>query len=75
MAVRNFYMNADINGRKTALYGGPSARNGGMSIRITQRNQGGIDDAVSIQCFELDGELNTDVYIGGKFVGRYKTAR
>ena len=62
MAVRNFYLLADIDGRATMLGGGPAAKIGGMDIDITQRRDGGIMIAFKIRCYEENGMLHTDVY-------------
>lgn len=75
MAIRNFYLKADIEGKETKLTGGPRGKNGGMSVVITQRNKNGIEEAVRIECFEVDGELYTGVYMNNELIGRYKTER
>ena len=76
MNVRNFYIDADIEGRRTSLTGGPAGKHGGMDITITQRHGGGIETAVRIACVARpDGQLETRVHIGGKFVGEYVTQR
>ena len=62
MAVRNFYTETTIDGRRTKLAGGPQSKTGGMCIRITQRAQGTIEPACTIRCFEEDGKLVTVVY-------------
>lgn len=57
MAVRNFYLKATIDGRKTPLSGGPGTKDGGMWLHVTRRNQGKIEDAISLECFvKTDGE-------------------
>ena len=38
MAVRNFYVEADIEGRETMLGGGPRNKEGGMTTNIYQRD-------------------------------------
>ena len=75
MAVRNFYINAEIDGRKTRFAGGPAGKHGGLSLVLTQRNHGGIEKALSIYCHEHEGKLYTDVYCNEEFVGRYETER
>ena len=42
MAVRNFYVEADIEGRETMLGGGPRNEEGGMTTNIYQRDDGGM---------------------------------
>ena len=63
MAVRNFWVNANIDGRETGLCGGPRAKDGGMTINIMQRNNGEIIQAAMIKCFvREDGTLCTQVW-------------
>lgn len=60
--VRNFYIKGNIDGRKTDLSGGSSRKDGGMFLRITQRNEGSIEECASIECV-ADGEsLTTTIY-------------
>ena len=42
MAVRPFYINADIDGRKTPLAGGTKKKDGDHTISIYQRDNGAI---------------------------------
>ena len=49
--VRNFYMNADVEGYQNMISGGPRNANGTMSITVTQRNDGCVDEAVTIKCY------------------------
>ena len=62
MAVRNFYVEANIDGRQTSLGGGPKSKTGEMTVRLYQRDDGAITDALLIECRELDGKLITEVY-------------
>lgn len=62
MAVRNFWINAYIDGRQTVLSGGPKNKEGGMRIEIYQREEGGIVNAVEIKCVEYSGRLATEIY-------------
>lgn len=48
MAVRPFYLSADVEGRRTPLAGGPARRDGSMTVEITQRNAGEIETAFKI---------------------------
>lgn len=64
MAVRNFWVDANIDGRKTELSGGPASKEGGMRITIKQREEGSIVTALRVYCYEVDGELVTDVFNG-----------
>lgn len=57
MAIRNFYIDAQIDGRQTKLSGGPARKDGGLFLALYQRNHGGIDTAATIRCFEENGQL------------------
>ena len=50
MAVRPFYIEADIEGRNSNLSGGPMRKDGTMFVRLKQRDQGGITDAFIVRC-------------------------
>ena len=76
MAVRNFYIDARIDGRKTDLSGGPASKNGGMEIVITQRQNGRIVTAFEIHCEESLEKLITEVTDGdGTTIGTFVTDR
>ena len=62
MAVRNFYVEANIDGRQTSLGGGPKSKTGEMTVRLYQRDDGAITDALLIECREREGKLITEVY-------------
>lgn len=46
--VRNFWFDADIDGRSSRLSGGPSRKDGGFSINVKQRDKGSIVNAARI---------------------------
>ena len=75
MAVRNFWVEADIDGYNSTPAGGPRRKDGGMDITVYQREDGGIKTAVRIFCRSRDEKLITEVYTGGELVGRFETAR
>lgn len=76
MAVRNFYVEANIDGRATTLGGGPKSKTGEMTVRLYQRDDGAITDALLIECKERDGNLVTEVYDHNhKLVFAYGTMR
>ncbi len=58
MATRNFWINAEVDGRKTPLAGGPRSKDGGMDVTLLVRDDGGISDGVRITC-RSDGGKNT----------------
>ena len=76
MAVRNFWIDASIDGRKTELAGGPASKEGGMNVVIKQRSNGGIVKAAVINCYEVDGNLVTDIVNNdGELVATFETKR
>lgn len=76
MAVRNFYIDCDIYGRKTNLTGGPANSIGGMYAILTQRDHGEITTAFTFNCRVEGDELVTKVFdCNGKFVAERRTKR
>jgi hypothetical protein len=61
--VRNFWLSANVDGRSTVMEGGPQAKDGGMRVRILQRDGGRVGDgAVDIMCRPIaSGRLRTTV--------------
>jgi hypothetical protein len=57
--VRNFWMKAKIDGRRTDPSGfGPQAKNGGFVVDVFQRNDGAVVRAGQLQGFaHSDGRL------------------
>lgn len=51
MAVRPFFIEADIEGRRTTLKGGPQRKDGEMSVSIYQRSKGEITTACTIKSY------------------------
>ena len=62
MALRNFWLEAKIDGRKTELKGGPRNKTGGMRTKVYVRDQGVSVLACKIVCEECDGDLIVMVY-------------
>lgn len=57
MAVRNFWIEADIDGRKTSLEGGPRSKDGGFNLTVYIRDHGSIAKALRVTGEEVDGKL------------------
>lgn len=58
MVVRNFWIEADIDGRIAKVTGGPRSKDGGFTLTIYMRNEGGIDKPIDIKGFaKSDGSL------------------
>lgn len=62
MALRNFWLETKIDGRKTVLTGGPKNKKGGMRTKIYVRDRGTSIVACSIDCTERDGNLIINIY-------------
>lgn len=61
--VRNFWIDAEIDGQKTTLSGGPKGRTGGIEVLIKMRDQGRIDCPIRIVGHaHEDGRLDLFVY-------------
>lgn len=75
MSLRNFWIDARIDGRKTELSGGPTGQHGGLSIDLLQRDNGQKTTAVKIRCWEDGGELITRVEFKGETVALFRTRR
>lgn len=53
--VKNFYLTGRIDGRSTAVEGGPQSRDGGFRLAVKQRHEGRI-----VTALHLDGRANPD---------------
>ena len=63
MAVRNFWIWADIDGRKTHITGGPASKSGGIQLNLYQRSNGGGTSlpVLKIRCSAHGDELRTRI--------------
>ena len=75
MAVMNFWVDADVDGRSTFVAGGPREEDGGMDVFLYQLDDGQEKRVVRIQCRAYGDELLTAVYINEDFVGEVSTKR
>lgn len=73
--VRNFWMEATIEGRASKPAGGPRSKTGDMVVTVYQREEGKSVKAVQVHCQSLGDALRTRVYIAGELVGEYTTER
>lgn len=74
MAVRNWWLEADIDGRKTKLSGGPRSKDGGFSLILYQRDKGEIRKVLGIGgMVDKNGDLVLN--IGGIANKYFKTER
>jgi hypothetical protein len=60
MAVRNFWLEATIDGRQTDLSGGPRAKDGGFELTVYVRQRGSILRAVKVSGYAFEGFGNGD---------------
>jgi hypothetical protein len=77
MAVRNFWVDASVDGRKTDVGTGPRAKNGGMEVTLYQREDGCISTALRIACrVNWQGQLVTTARnANGEVVFEFVTER
>lgn len=67
MAVRNWWIEANIDGRQTTLTGGPRSKDGGFQLNLYQRVKGEIKKPYRIAAFiDPDGALRCQI-IGTSF--------
>lgn len=74
--VRNFWLDAHIDGRRSSFASGPRARDGGFELVILSRDQGEVSRSVlHIRGRSHDGKLIVTVDDGGREVLRKETLR
>ena len=77
MAVRPFYIESDIEGRKTNLAGGPKSGQGDMTTSVYQRDEGSITEPYKIYCrHKIEGDthkLVTEIYYQGEKIHSHET--
>ncbi len=61
MTVRNFYVKASIDGRKTKLEGGPRLKDGGMVIKVLMRDEGEVVTALTIRCEAIGSDAENPI--------------
>ena len=62
MALRNFWLETEIDGRKTKLKGGPKSRTGGLCTKLYVRDNSKSILACKVVCRECDGDLIVMIY-------------
>ena len=77
MAVRPFWVEADIDGRKTLLAGGSRSSTGEMTVKISQRSDGSIEQPVTIRCYRKmvnnEDKCCTDIFVNGVLCATHQT--
>jgi hypothetical protein len=64
MATRNWWIEAEIDGRKTKLTGGPRRKDGGFTLTIRQHNHGQSEQVLTVRGIVLEGGRLQLVTIG-----------
>lgn len=65
MSIRNFWIDGKVDGRATGVEGGPRPRDGGFSMTVYIRDEGGIETGVRLAGHaRSDGTLALDVTPG-----------
>lgn len=73
--VRNFWIDCEVDGRRSDVKTGPVGRGGGFVLEILQRNKGKVEDGVTVTGVADGDELILTVAVGGKCVFEHKTER
>lgn len=60
--VRNFWLDAQIDGRKETLSGGPVSKEGGLDVKIYMRDKGEVSHALSVKAYIARGKLVLSVW-------------
>ena len=64
--MRNFYMKAKVDGRKTPITGGPRNKDGGMFINLYQKEKGESVEILLVSSSVLpNGKLRTFIRMKG----------
>lgn len=53
MGLRNFWVEVEIDGRVHKLRGGPKRKDGGMTIKLHQRDRNGPREVLTVVCETL----------------------
>ena len=52
--VRNFWIELDVDGKKTRIATGPASKDGGFDLTVKMRNEGGIVKALQVNGYACD---------------------
>lgn len=74
--VRNFWITADIDGRKSQIESGPIRRDGGIYLTIKMRDDGDVRNVLTVVGTAADdGALTLEIIDGGKVIHTIHTRR
>jgi hypothetical protein len=68
--MRNWWMEANIDGRKDTVTGGPRAKDGQMGIDLFQRVEGQSVRVLGVECLPQDDEKTLVTYINVRGNGK-----
>lgn len=75
-AVRNFWIEANIDGYKNPLKGGPRNKDGGFVLFVGMRDQGSVTNPVYIRgMVTAENKLALYVHANGKIIYEMETER
>jgi hypothetical protein len=76
-SVRNFFLNIDVDGKKTSVATGPRGKGGGFRCRVLVRADGQVhhDDLTVEGVVRQDGLLELKVWDGGNVIFKRITKR
>jgi hypothetical protein len=76
-SVRNFWVDLNVDGRRTAVGSGPRRKDGGFSEEIYIRDEGCIRRALSISGYAVNEKLIINVHEGeeNKLIASITTKR
>lgn len=67
--MRNFWLVGNVDGRRTALTGGPRSREGGLDLHLYQMINGESVKAIEVYGYPIgNGRLRVEVWAGGECV-------
>lgn len=65
MAMRNFWLEASVDGRENNVTGGPRSNSGQMDISVYQRVFGSSVEVVNVNCVPEGDQISTYVTVKG----------
>jgi hypothetical protein len=76
VATRNFWIDAEIDGRKTTIASGPRSRDGGFDLSISMRDEGAVIRPLRVIGWcGSDGVLHLEVNSNGTVIKEITTQR
>ena len=76
MRVRNFYLDAEIDGRSTRLTGGPQSKDGGFYLSVKQRSNNAVTTPLVVEGeADENGELLLRIWYNGELITKHRTKR